>query len=391
MKLAHLADLHLGFRQYDRQTPRGGNQREADVADAFRRAVDDLLEQRPDLILVAGDVFHSVRPTNSAILFLFKEVHRLRSGLPDTPIVMIAGNHDTPRSTETGTILRLYEALGVHVVIEAAQYLTFSKLDCAVLAAPHQALAQPDRPALRPQRGTTFNVLLVHGQLPGLGEQRGTMEYGGAPVQLEDLAPAQWDYVALGHYHVAREIEKNAWYAGSLEYVAPNPWGQLQDEEEYGARGKGYLLVHLPASRVEFRPVDQTREHIDLPSIDGKGLTPNQLDERIAAHVAAAKPAIEGQIVRQLVFDVSRATARDLDHAAIRGYKAHALHYQLDLRRPEAHRDETGGGPLAQRQTLPETVQTFLEHRPLDADLDRAEFVRLGVDYVARVGGEGES
>jgi len=391
VKLAHLADLHLGFRQYDRQTPRGGNQREADVADAFRRAVDDLLEQRPDLILVAGDVFHSVRPTNSAILFLFKEVHRLRSGLPDTPIVMIAGNHDTPRSTETGTILRLYEALGVHVVIEAAQYLTFSKLDCSVLAAPHQALAQPDRPALRPQRGTTFNVLLVHGQLPGLGEQRGTMEYGGAPVQLEDLAPAQWDYVALGHYHVAREIEKNAWYAGSLEYVAPNPWGQLQDEEEYGARGKGYLLVHLPGSRVEFRPVDQTRKHIDLPSIDGKGLTPNQLDERIAAHVAAAKPAIDGQIVRQLVFDVSRATARDLDHAAIRGYKARALHYQLDLRRPEAHRDETAGGPFAQRQTLPETVQTFLEHRPLDADLDRAEFVRLGVDYVARVGGEGES
>ena len=390
MKLAHLADLHLGFRQYDRQTPRGGNQREADVADAFRRAVDDLLEQRPDLILVAGDVFHSVRPTNSAILFLFKEVHRLRSGLPDTPIVMIAGNHDTPRSTETGTILRLYEALGVHVVIEAAQYLTFSKLDCSVLAAPHQALAQPDRPALRPQRGTTFNVLLVHGQLPGLGEQRGTMEYGGAPVQLEDLAPAQWDYVALGHYHVAREIEKNAWYAGSLEYVAPNPWGQLQDEEEYGARGKGYLLVHLPGSRVEFRPVDQTRKHIDLPSIDGKGLTPNQLDERIAAHVAAAKPAIDGQIVRQLVFDVSRATARDLDHAAIRGYKARALHYQLDLRRPEAHRDETAGGPFAQRQTLPETVQTFLEHRPLDADLDRAEFVRLGVDYVARVGGEGD-
>jgi len=389
VKLAHLADLHLGFRQYDRQTPRGGNQREADVADAFRRAVDDLLEQRPDLILVAGDVFHSVRPTNSAILFLFKEVHRLRAGLPDTPIVMIAGNHDTPRSTETGTILRLYEALGVHVVIETAQYLTFSKLDCSVLAAPHQALAQPERPALRPQRGTTFNVLLVHGQLPGLGEQRGTMEYGGAPVQLEDLAPAQWDYVALGHYHVAREIEKNAWYAGSLEYVAPNPWGQLQDEEEYRARGKGYLLVHLPGSRVEFRPVDRTREHIDLPSIDGKGLTPKQLDERISAHVTAAKSAIDGQIVRQLVFDVSRATARDLDHAAIRGYKARALHYQLDLRRPDVQRGDAPGS-FTHRQTLPETVQTFLEHRPLDADLDRAEFVRLGVDYVARVGREGE-
>jgi len=389
VKLAHLADLHLGFRQYDRQTPRGGNQRETDVADACRRAVDDLLEQRPDLILVAGDVFHSVRPTNPAILFLFQQLHRLRTGLPDTPVVMIAGQHDTPRSVETGTILRLYEALGVEVVVDQARRITFSKLDCSVLAVPHQALMQAERPAMRPQRGTTLNVLLVHGQLPGVGERRGTMEYGGAPLQLEDLAPAQWDYVAMGHYHVAHQVEPNAWYAGSIEYVAPNPWGQMDDEGEYGVQGKGYLLAHLPGARVEVRRVALARRHIDLPAIDGKGLTPRDLDERIAAHVAAAKPAIDEQIVRQLVFDVSRATARDLDHAAIRGYKARALHYQLDLRRPEAPRDEAAG-PLAHRQTLPETVRTFLEHRPLDADLDRAEFVRLGVDYVARVGGEAE-
>ncbi len=389
MKLAHLADLHLGFRQYDRQTQRGGNQREADVAEAFRRAVDDLLQQRPDLIVLAGDMFHSVRPTNPAILFMFQQLHRLRAGLPDAPIVMIAGNHDTPRSTETGTILRLYEALGVHVVIDETRYLTFSKLDCSVLAVPHQALAQPDRPALRPQRGTTLNVLLLHGQVPGVGEQRGTIEYGGAPVQLEDLGAAQWDYVALGHYHVARQVEANAWYAGSIEYVAPNPWGQMDDEEEYGLRGKGYLIVHLPRARVEFRPVPLTRRHIELPSIEGKGLTPKEVDERIAAAVAGAKPAIDDQIVRQLVFDVSRATARDLDHAAIRAYKARALHFQLDLRRPEVHRVEASGAP-GRRQTLPETVREFLEHRPLDADLDRAEFVRLGVEYVAQVGQEGE-
>jgi len=388
VKLAHLADLHLGFRQYDRQTPRGGNQREADVAEAFRSAVDDLLEQRPDLILLVGDVFHSVRPTNPAILFLFQQLHRLRTGLPDAPVVMIAGEHDTPRSTETRAILPLYEALGVDVVVDQARRLVFSKLDCSVLAVPHQALWQPERPSMRPQRGTTLNVLAVHGHLPGVGERRGTMEYGGAPLQLEDLAPAQWDYVAMGDYHVAHQVEPNAWYAGSIEYVAPNPWGQMDDEAEYGVQGKGYLLAHLPGARVEFRRVALARRHVDLPSIDGKGLTPKQLDERIAAHVAAAKPAIDDQIVRQLVFDVSRATARDLDHAAIRGYKARALHYQLDVRRPEAHRVEASGAP-ARRQTLPETVRDFLEHRPLDADLDRTEFVRLGVDYVARVGAEG--
>jgi DNA repair protein SbcD/Mre11 len=387
VKLAHLADLHLGFRQYDRQTPRGGNQREADVAEAFRRAVDDLLEQRPDLLVFAGDIFHSVRPTNPAILFLFQQLHRLRTGLPDAPIVIIAGNHDTPRSTETGTILRLYEALGAHVVVDEPRYITFPKLDCSVLAVPHQALTHAERPALRPERGTTLNVLVLHGQLPGLGDQRGTAEYGGALVDQHDLAPAQWDYVALGHYNVAHQVAANAWYSGSLEYVTPNPWGQLQDEEEQGRRGKGYLLVELPGSRVTFRPIAPVRRHLELPLIEGKDLTPKELDQRIAAAVASAKPAIDGQIVRQLVFDVSRATARDLDHAAIRGYKARALHFQLDLRRPELHRVEASGAP-GRRLTLPETVQEFLEHRPLDADLDRAAFVQLGVEYVAAAGSE---
>ncbi|HEV2749603.1 MAG TPA: DNA repair exonuclease [Gemmatimonadales bacterium] len=391
MKLAHLADLHLGFRQYERQTPRGGNQREADVADAFRRAVDDLLVQRPQLILLAGDIFHSVRPTNPAILHLFNQLHRVRAGLPDSPIVMIAGNHDTPRTTETGTILRLYEALGVHVVVEEARYLSFPGLDCSVLAVPHQAVMQPDRPALRPQRGATLNVLLVHGLLPGLGEKRGTSEYGGALLDERDIAPAQWDYVALGHYNVANQVATNAWYSGSLEYLPPNPWGQLQDEEEQGRRGKGYLLVDLPGSRVAFRQIAPARRHIDLPSIEGKGLTPKELDERIKDAVSRAKPPIDDQIVRQLVFDVSRATARDLDHAAIRAFKSRALHYQLDLRRPEVQRVE-GAGVLEEggrRQALPETVRAFLEHRPLDADLDRAEFVRLGVEYVGQGGDEG--
>ena len=220
MKLAHLADLHLGFRQFDRQTPRGANQREADVAQAFSRAVDDLLEQRPDLVVIAGDVFHSVRPTNPAILFLFQQLQRIRVALPETPVVLLAGDHDTPRTSETGSILKLYEAVGAEIVLDTPRRLVFPKLDCAVLAVPHQALMSPDRPALRPERGgPTFNILLTHFQYQPLGEARGTMEYGGALLGPEDLAPAQWDYVALGHFHVAHEVIPNAWYAGSLEYL----------------------------------------------------------------------------------------------------------------------------------------------------------------------------
>ncbi len=399
MKLAHLADLHLGFRQFDRQTSKGANQREVDVAEAFRRAVDDMLEQKPELIVIAGDLFHSVRPTNAAILYCFRQLQRLRTGLPHAPVVVIAGEHDTPRSTETGTILRLYEALGVEIAVEDARRIVLPKLDCAVLAVPQQALAKANRPALRPEPGgPTLNVLVTHGVYGGLGEERGTLEYGGAELTRELLAPEKWDYIALGHYHTAQSVATNAWYAGSLEYLPPNPWGQLQDEAVQRAavkgkkerKGKGYLLVDLPGARVTFRPIEPTRRHIDLPFIQGAGLNAKELDEQIAQRVSAAK--IDDQIVRLLVWDVERATARDLDHAAIRAYKARALNFQLDLRRPEAQRTPgVSAGSGARRQTLTETVRDFLGRRPLDAELNRDTFVQLGVDYLEMAGRADES
>jgi len=390
MKLAHLADLHLGFRQFDRQTAKGANQREVDIAEAFRRAVDDILDQQPDLIVIAGDLFHSVRPTNAAILYCFRQLHRLRTGLPNSPIVIIAGEHDTPRSTETGSILRLYEALGVEIAVEEARRIVLPKLDCAVLAVPQQALARADRPALRPEPGgPTLNVLVTHGVYGGLGEERGTMEYGGAELTRELLAPEKWDYIALGHYHTAQSVATNAWYAGSLEYLPPNPWGQLQDEAAQRAatkgkkerKGKGYLLVDLPGARVTFRAIEPARRHIDLPFIQGAGLNAKELDAGIAERVNAVR--IDDQIVRLVVWDVERATARDLDHAAIRAYKARALNLQIDLRRPQAQRAGAASAePGVRRQTLAETVREFLGRRPLDAELNRETFVTLGVDYL---------
>jgi DNA repair exonuclease SbcCD nuclease subunit len=384
MKLAHLADLHLGFRQFDRQTPKGANQREVDVAEVFKRAVDDLLEQKPDLIVIAGDLFHSVRPTNAAILYCFRQLQRLRTGLPSTPIVVIAGEHDTPRSSETGTILRLYEALGVEIAVEDARRIVLPTLDCAVLAVPQQALAKADRPALRPEAGgPTLNVLVTHGVYGGLGEERGTVEYGGAALSRELLAPEKWDYIALGHYHTAQSVATNAWYSGSLEYLPPNPWGQLQDEADQKKskrNGKGYLLVELPGARVTFRPIAPLRRHVDLPPIRGAGLNAKELDAQIAQRVSAVK--IDDQIVRLLVWDVERSVARDLDHAAVRGYKARALNFQLDLRRPESQRAATVPGSGTRRQTLTETVKDFLGRRPLDAELNRETFVTRGVEYL---------
>ncbi len=62
---------------------------------------------------------------------------------------------------------------------------------------------------------------------------------------------------------------------------------------------------------------------------------------------------------------------------SIRALKSAALHFQLDLRRPEIHRTIGMGAP-GRRQTLPELVRGYLAQRPLPAELDREAFVRLG-------------
>ena len=89
MRLVHLADIHLGFRQYQRQTPGGLNQREADVAKSLRAVIDRIIELDPDIVLIAGDVFHTVRPTNPAILTAFIQFERLKRALPLAEIVML--------------------------------------------------------------------------------------------------------------------------------------------------------------------------------------------------------------------------------------------------------------------------------------------------------------
>jgi len=75
---------------------------------------------------------------------------------------------------------------------------------------------------------------------------------------------------------------------------------------------------------------------------------------------------------------------RELDHAAIRARKTEALHFQLDLARPEDTR-ETGVGAPGHRQTLPQIVASYLSRRLLPGDIDREAFVRRGVALIEAV------
>lgn len=387
MILAHLADLHLGFRQYHRQTPAGLNQREADVAYAFRTTIDQVIAAKPDIVLVAGDVFHSVRPTNPAILFAFRQFQKLREALPATPVVIIAGNHDSPRSVETGSILGLFETLGVTTVPDGLKRLSFPELDLSILAVPDGAVRSGER-VFRPEGDEKHQVLLLHGAIPGLyAWEKHAPEYTGSLVTTEDLTRGKWSYVALGHYHVQREVAPGVWYSGALDYVSSNPWGELADEQNYKVPGKGWLRVDLGKRKVTRQTIPLARRFIDLLPLDGVGRTAGEIDTMLSTSLSSIKGGVEDQVVRQVIRNVPRDVARGLNHTAIRSYQALALHFQLDLRRPEVHR-RIGVGAPGTRQRLADTVETYLRERYLPEDVDREPFVQTGMQFMRQVEGE---
>jgi exonuclease SbcD len=381
VRLVHLADLHLGFRQYHRLTPTGINQREADVAYAFRRAIDRVIELRPEVVVIAGDVFHTVRPMNPAIIDAFHQFSRLMQALPELTAVMIAGNHDRPRATETGCILKLFSRIGIHVVVEEPKRLLFPERELAILAVPDYAGSLP---ALTPERGVRYNVLVLHGEVSGLlpphlaGVDRASLE-----IPVDALAAPSWSYVALGHYHVHRRVAANAYYSGSLDYTSPNPWGELIEEREAGLPGKGFIEYDLDTGEHRFHHVPPSRRLIDLEPISARGMSAPELDAAIRERLEGCDggAGIDDRIVRLVVRDVPRHVVRELDHRALREYKRRALHFHLDARRPEVIRMSASGAP-GRRPTLLETVEAYLSRRPLDADLDRAALVQLGVQYL---------
>jgi DNA repair exonuclease SbcCD nuclease subunit len=382
MKVAHLADAHLGFRQFQRLDADGVNQREMDVSLAFQRAVDQVIARRPDAVVIAGDLFHTVRPTNRAIIQAFTQLARLRHDLPGAPVVLIAGNHDTPRSLESGSILRLMANIGVDVVDAEARTISYPLLDLAVHAVPHAALLR-ERPeaGFRPSASARYNVLVMHPEIAGLFPE--VMDYGGARVEAAALRSTEWSYVALGHYHVVKEVAPRAWYAGSLEYTSPNLWGEVQ-QERHGIT-KCWLLADLETGQVEPVALVPGRRIVDLDPIDAEGLTAAEVDAAIAARVAGVPGGIADAVVRLVARNVPRSLGIALDHKALRASKAAALHFQLDLRRPDPFPRTVGSGAPGKRELLPEVVERFLQGRPLDADLDRARFVALGREAIDAV------
>lgn len=383
MRLVHFSDVHLGYRQYTRTTAAGINQRETDVALTFRETITRIIALAPDLIVIGGDVFHSVRPSNPAIVSAFTEFARLVAALPRTIVVLCAGNHDMPKVSDAGCILPLFATLGIHVVDVAARRLDFPALDLSVLGVPDAPGVV--RPELVPNASRRFNVLVMHGEVQGMLDAKAMKgERPAVEIPTDEIAPARWDYVALGHYHVYRELAPNMFYSGSIDYTSSNPWGELDEQRANNVAGKGFIERDLATGAHTFHPLPPSRAHIDLGSIDATGLLASDVDAAIAAAVESFPGGISGAVVRLLVHSIPAKVSHALDRKALRTFKARALNFNLDWRKPDVVRLGSIIGPaLIRGESLELIVGARLAARELTAGVDRAELTKLADRYMA--------
>lgn len=211
MRFLHAADIHLdspldGLRQ--RAGARGD-----ELAGATRRAFQNLvqfaIDQRVELLLIAGDNYDGRHRDYGSVLFFAREMDRLqRAGVR---VVMIRGNHDAENQME----LRMPP--GIHLLrADQPDSIHFDDLGVAVHG---QSYARRDvRKNLvanypEPVAGY-LNIGLLHTAVDG---------YGGAheryaPCTVADLVARNYDYWALGHVHERNELSQSPWiiYPGNL-------------------------------------------------------------------------------------------------------------------------------------------------------------------------------
>jgi exonuclease SbcD len=259
-RLLHMADVHLGARHQDLGEA-AVQQRERQFG-AFKRAIDLALQERVDLVLVAGDLFDSNSQPRRTVERVAAELGRLAARNIRTAI--LPGTHDV---YDGSSIYRAYDLPAMAGVSPGSDLLTiltpergeaiYPQLDLIVYGRCFPTKRAPASPlagfsALTETRAR-WRVGVIHGAL----RVPGRIERDEVLFTEEEIARSGLDYLALGHWHSARRGKAGGttWaYAGAVEPVAVD-----QD-------GAGFVvLVHLEEAdaqrrvRVEAKQIGRTR------------------------------------------------------------------------------------------------------------------------------------
>ncbi|MDQ2682146.1 MAG: metallophosphoesterase, partial [Chloroflexota bacterium] len=253
------------------------------------------------LIVHTGDVFHQSRPSWSAVRCFIQHMRKLEA--VGVPIVVIAGNHDTPQLRTAGTVFSVLELAlpGVRFVTgyEAATF-DLDELGLNVVAIPHGRLVSGPivESYLQPKRR---NILLTHGLAPTLAESP-RHELGEVTLDT-DLLSTDYDAILLGHFHKHERVTSNAWYAGATDRIGWN------DEDHNPCwslvRIDGDGSVSVQDQRIS------CRQMITLGAYDGEGQTAREVAAGVLEQAKAfARP---DAMVRIELLNVDRRERRSAE------------------------------------------------------------------------------
>ncbi len=324
-----------------------------------------MLEIRPDVVLHSGDLFDTVRPSNRALSFALEQLVRLSEA--EIPIVIIAGNHSTPRLRETGSAFRLFEHLKGVTPVYKGIYERIVIGDLTIHAVPHSEGEgfKEQLPLIQCSAGSRYNIAMLHAGVVGFSEFK-MNEFNEQLVDTcylkEDL-----DYIAMGHFHQRYEVTRNTCYAGSTERFSFTEAGQP----------KGFFLLDLAAKKRDFIELP-TRPMLDLGPIDAKGLDPESLKAEMESLLSKD---LSGKIVRLVVKNVPRTLYVTVDFRRLRELAAAATHFEpkFDVVQDRVS-VQSGSSTLS---SVEEEFVSFLEHYPI-GNVNKDELKMRGLEYLKR-------
>lgn len=226
MKILHTSDWHLGHVLY-------GYDRTDEQQSMLDQMVKIAKEEKPDLFLISGDVYHTAEPKPAVQKMFNKAVADLCKSCPDMTIVITAGNHDS--GTKHEIFKTPWEALNVHMIGKFDK----DNLESHIVEVPGKGyvIALPftnDRylPVdiyqqlidLANQKNTDNLpvVFSAHTAISGVDvtghEDAGDKRVGGVDVMDVAKIGDGYDYLALGHIHKPQFLhtgKHNVRYSGS--------------------------------------------------------------------------------------------------------------------------------------------------------------------------------
>ncbi|MCP4809919.1 MAG: exonuclease SbcCD subunit D [Proteobacteria bacterium] len=263
-RFVQIGDLHLGRHLY-------GHRLLQDQRHALDQVLACVERNRPDALLVTGDVYDRSVPPSDAVELLDTFLHQVVKEL-GVQVVMIPGNHDSAERLGFGG--RLFE--GLHVAPGfTGQVEAIPVGDAMVYPVPYLDAARTravlEQPELRTRDQVTRAVLeglepcdgprvvLAHTWVTGGSdsESERPLAIGGVQTVGAD-AFDDVDYVAVGHLHRPQEIGHIV-YAGSLLPYSASEIGY----------GKSVAVVDLDADGLTVRREPIAPRHA-LRRIEGR-------------------------------------------------------------------------------------------------------------------------